>query len=72
MRKERVIKGRTLSTKNDEPIRTLRDYLQPTRKSTLSCMVFPVKVRNFDIKPRLIQLLPNFHGLDSESLYLHL
>lgn len=24
-----------------QPVRTLRDYLQPTRRTTLSCMVMP-------------------------------
>ena len=27
---------------------------------------------NFNMKPGVIQLLPKFHGLDSESSYLHL
>ena len=57
---------------DDIPIRTLRDYLQPTRTSTPSCMVIPSTVGTFDIKPGIIQLLPKFHGLDSESPYLHL
>ena len=57
---------------NNPPIRTLREYLQPTRTSTPSCMIFPTNMGNFDLKPGVIQLLPKFHGLDSESPYLHL
>ena len=57
---------------DDIPIRKLRDYLQPTRTSTPSCMVIPSTGGTFDIKPGIIQLLPKFHGLDSESPYLHL
>jgi hypothetical protein len=64
--------GDDLENQVDQPARTLRDYLQPTRTSTPSCVVFPANARNFDIKPGVIQLLPKFHGLDSESPYLHL
>jgi hypothetical protein len=57
---------------NVVPIRALRDYLQPTRASTPSCIVFHNVVGNFEMKPDIIQLLPKFHGLDSENPYLHL
>ena len=57
---------------NGPLVRSLRDYLQPTRTSTLSCMEFPDAVGNFDIKSGVIQLLLKFHGLDPESPYLHL
>ena len=52
--------------------RTLRDYLQPARTSTPSCIVFPQNAGNVDLKPGVIQLLLKFHGLDSESAYQHL
>ena len=45
--------------------------MQPTRTSTPSCMAFPDVAGNFDVKLCVIQLLPKFHGLDSESPYLH-
>lgn len=35
-------------------------------------MVFSPNAGTFKIKPRVIQLLPKFHGLDSKSPYLHL
>lgn len=54
------------------PVRTLHVYLQPTRTSTPSCMIFLINVGTFEIKPGVNQLLPIFHGHDSESAYLHL
>ncbi|MGV7343119.1 hypothetical protein PJI17_30935, partial [Mycobacterium kansasii] len=54
------------------PPRTLRDYLQPAGVSTPSCMIFPENIGHMDIKPGVIRLLPKFHGLESEELYLHL
>ncbi len=53
-------------------VMTLRQYLQPARTSQPSCIIFPNNVGHFDIKPGVIQLLPKFHGLESESPYLHL
>ncbi len=53
-------------------VRTLRDYLQPIRASTPSCIVFHKVLGSFEMKPGEIQLLPKFHGLDSENPYLHL
>ncbi|XP_026445241.1 uncharacterized protein LOC113345782 [Papaver somniferum] len=59
------------ATNVDGP-RTLRDYLQPERTSTPSCIVLPANVGNVSIKYGQIQALPKFHGLDSESPYKHL
>lgn len=52
-------------------IRTLRDYFHPTRISSSSCIVFPTNAGTFDLKLGVIQLLPKFHGLDSETPYLY-
>ena len=52
--------------------RTLRDHMNPTRTSAPSCLVFPPVASHFNFKPGIIQLLPNFHGLDSENPYMHL
>ena len=49
-------------------MQTLREYLQPTRTSTPSCMIIPTNMGHFELKPGIIQLLPKYHGLDSESL----
>ena len=48
-----------------QPIRNLRDYLQPTRSSAPSCIIFPTNANNFNFKPGMTSLLPKFHGLDS-------
>lgn len=56
----------------DPPVKTLCEYLQPIRTSTLPCMILQINVGTFEIKPGVIQLLPKFHGLDFESTYLHL
>jgi hypothetical protein len=56
----------------DQPIKSLRDYLQPTRSSTPSCVAAPANTDNFDIKRGVVQLLPKFCGLDSENPYMHL
>ena len=59
---------------HDEQVRprTLRDHMNPIRTSSPSCLVFPPDASHFNFKPGVIQLLPNFHGLDSENPYLHL
>ena len=56
----------------NQNVRTMRDYLQPPRNSAPSCFILPLNANNFRFKPGMIPLLPNFHGLESESPYLHL
>ncbi|KAI3448686.1 hypothetical protein Pfo_005351 [Paulownia fortunei] len=56
----------------NQQVRTMRYYLQPPRNSSPSCFIFPLNANNFRFKSGMIPLLPNFHGLDSESPYLHL
>jgi hypothetical protein len=53
-------------------VRTLRDYMNPTRTSAQSCIVFPSDASHFNFKSGIIQLLPSFHSLDLENPYLHL
>ena len=50
----------------------MREYLQPSRNSTLSCFIFPFNANNFKFKCGMIPLLHNFHGLESKSHYSHL
>ncbi|XP_022862089.1 uncharacterized protein LOC111382375 [Olea europaea var. sylvestris] len=50
----------------------MRDYLQLPQNSAPSCFIFPLNANNFRFKLGMIPLLPNFHGLESESPYLHL
>ncbi|XP_060974612.1 uncharacterized protein LOC133039708 [Cannabis sativa] len=52
--------------------RSLNDYLHPTRTPTPSCILFPPNMPNFEFKPGMIQLLPNFHGLENENPYVHI
>ncbi|XP_041011272.1 uncharacterized protein LOC121255044 [Juglans microcarpa x Juglans regia] len=52
--------------------RTLRDYLQPVRTSTPSCIIQPLNANAFNFKPGMIPLIPHFHGMDSENPYLHI
>ena len=46
--------------------------MNPTRTGALLCIVFPPEASRFNLKPGIIQLLPIFHGLKFENLYLHL
>ncbi|KAL6283176.1 hypothetical protein ACE6H2_014105 [Prunus campanulata] len=56
---------------NNPPVRTLHDYLHPTRRSIPSCIIFPMNDNNFNFKPGMIQLLPSFQGMKSENPYSH-
>jgi len=61
------------STHNENNlVRTLRDYMNPTRTSARSCIIFSPDASHFNFKPDIIQRLPTFHGLDLENPYLHL
>ena len=46
--------------------------MNPIRIDAPLCLVFPLNVSHFNFKPSIIQLIPTFHGLDSENSYLHL
>ena len=64
----------TSNTINEDelPIKSLRDYLHPTRNSAPSGIMFPTHVQNFDFKPRMIPLLSIFHGIENENPYVHI
>ena len=54
--------------------RTMRDFMNPTRTSTPSCIVIPEGgdvAASFNIKPGTLQSLPHFHGVEKENPYLH-
>jgi hypothetical protein len=53
-------------------VRTLRNYMNPTRTSARLCIIFPPDASHFNFKPDSIQLLPTFHSLELENPYLHL
>ena len=61
-----------MSQHEDNPVRTLKDYLHPTRTAIPSCIMFPPSTPHLDFKPGMIQLLPTFHGLDNENPYVHI
>ena len=53
-------------------VRTVRDYMHPTRTIARSCIFFPPDASHFNFKPSIIQLLPSFYGLDLENPYMYL
>ena len=61
-----------LGRNENQQVRSMRDFLEPQRNTIPSCFVYPPNAQNFRLKPGMIQLLPNFHGLESENPYLHL
>ncbi|CAL8135446.1 unnamed protein product [Prunus armeniaca] len=63
--------GDQVNEGENPPVRTLNDYLHPSRTASPSCIVFPANMPNYDFKPGMIQLLPIFHGMDSEDPYVH-
>lgn len=51
--------------------RSLCDYLQQDKTIQPSYIIFPSNIGHFEIKSRVVQVLPKFHGMDKERLYLH-
>lgn len=55
------------------PVRTMRDYLQPLRTTSNSCIVLPANpLGTFSLKQGMLQHIPSFYGMDSKNPYLHL
>ena len=56
----------SLHNENNENnrVRALRDYKNPTKTSARSFIIFPPDASHFNFKPSIIQLLPIFHGLE--------
>ena len=61
-----------MSQYEENPVRSLKDYLHPTYTATPSCIMFPPNVPCLDFKPGMIYLMPIFHGLDSENTNVHI
>lgn len=55
----------------DPLARLMWDYLKPTRSITPSCILLPVQAHAFLVKSGMLQLLPQFHGIERENPYLH-
>jgi hypothetical protein len=66
--------NQSLHNENNENnrVRTLRDHMNPISTSAPSYIIFPPDASHFNFKPGIIQLLPSFHDLDLENLYLYL
>ncbi|KAM7473162.1 hypothetical protein LguiB_020405 [Lonicera macranthoides] len=48
---------------HNRPVRTVRDYLQPPRGTSNSCIIIPVgQAGTFTLKPGMLQHIPSFRG----------
>lgn len=57
----------------EEETKTLRELFSPITINPPSCIVLPATTAShFELKPHVIQLLPNFHGLNQEDPYMHI
>ena len=56
----------------EDQIRTMRDYMNPIRKTPTSAIVFSTHHTTLNLKTKMLQALPQFHGCESESPYTHL
>ncbi|XP_026434402.1 uncharacterized protein LOC113331971 isoform X2 [Papaver somniferum] len=54
------------------PVKSLRDYMYPTRVSQLSCIVLPTTTATYEIRASTIQGLPKFYGKENENPYYHI
>ena len=55
-----------------EPQKILKELFSPISANPPSCIVLPeVTASHFELKPQIINLLPNFHGLEREDPYMH-
>jgi len=51
---------------------TLKEYYIPSTYTSPSCIDLPEQHGNFEIRPNIIAMPPNFHGLAEEDPYRHL
>ena len=49
----------------------LKNTYMPTRMGMTSCILMPDDSGKFTVRPGVIQILPTFHGMESENPYLH-
>src|SRR4051812_38073837 len=53
--------------------KSLRELFSPISTSIPSCIILPKSTAtHFELKSNIINLLPNFYGLDREDPYLHI
>ena len=68
-----VVQNPFAMAKNEEVHqKMLNDYLHPTHTTTPSCIMFSPNMPNLDFKSGMIQLLPTYHGLESNNSYIHI
>ncbi|KAM7484084.1 hypothetical protein LguiA_000093 [Lonicera macranthoides] len=67
-----LFEERTMADEQEEA-KTLKELFSPITTNPPSCIVLPATTANhFELKPQVMQLLPNFHGIDQEDPYLHI
>jgi hypothetical protein len=54
------------------PYLPMKDLLFSERTVTPGCILLPYNAGQFHFRNGMIQILPTFHGMDSEKPYLHL
>ncbi|XP_026459353.1 uncharacterized protein LOC113360014 [Papaver somniferum] len=54
------------------PVKSLRDYMYPTRVSQPSCIVLPATTTTYEIRTNTLQDLPKFYGKENENPYYHI
>ena len=60
------------NARDQNQLRTLRDYMNLTRNRVHFYLVFPPETSRFNFKLGIIKRLPIFHGLESKNPYLYL
>ena len=55
---------------NPTAYRSMRDHIHPLRVSAPSCIIPPAD--DVVVRPYLVPLLPNFHGMENENPYTHI
>ena len=60
-----------LNVTQETPV-PLKTTLMPSRVASHSCITLPVEATTFTVRPNVIQILPTFHGAESEHPYLHI
>lgn len=64
--------GRLKRIKMGEYLKIVKDLFAPITTSPPSCIVvLEITTSHFELKPHIINLLPNFHDLEREDLYMH-
>ena len=56
--------------RNLNAYKTMRDHIHPPRVSAPSCIVPPTE--DVNVRPYLVPLLPNFHGMENENPHTHI